>query len=79
MKLKFDPKDWEDLTRYLKEWDEWRRRERIGRPGYTTDAIYLVPHIIVLLNAQEKLERLTWVLIFLTIILAFLAIIELFP
>ena len=58
----------------MKEWDEWRRKKSIGRPDYTSDAIFLVPHIIALIKAQETMERLTWLLIVLTIVLALLAI-----
>lgn len=74
MKTKFDPNDWEEIVSYLKEWDEWRRKRSVGRPDYTTDSIFIVPHVIALIKAQERLEYLTWVLIILTLILAFIEI-----
>lgn len=74
--LKFDPKDWEEIHRYLKEWDGWRRKKRVGRPDFTTDAIYLVPFTIALIKSQNKIEKLTWALIILTIVLVFIGIIQ---
>jgi len=69
MKLKFSPRDWDEVTRYLQEWDEWRREGRMDMPDYTTDAMYLVPYTIALIKAQERMEHLTWALISLTIVL----------
>ena len=75
-KLKFNPNDWEEINNYLKNWDEWRRKKKVGRPDYTTNAIYLIPFTIALIKSQKKVERLTWVLIMLTIALVFIGIIE---
>jgi len=74
MKLKFDSKDWDKLHIYLKEWDEYRRKTSKGMPNFTTDAIFMVPLVIALIKAQERLEYLTWVLMILTLILAFIEI-----
>ena len=75
-KLKFNPEDWEEITDYLKKWDEWRRKRRVGRPDYSGDTIYLVPFTIALVESQKKIERLTLVLIGLTIVLVFIGAIE---
>lgn len=74
--LEFDPKDWEEIHRHLKEWDEWQRKKGVGRPDFTTDAIYLVLFTIALIKSQNKIEKLTWALIVLTIILVFIGIIQ---
>lgn len=74
MKIKFDPKEWDEIVSYMKEWDENRRKRSTGRPSFTTDAIFMVPLVIALIKAQERLEYLTWLLIFLTLILAFIEI-----
>ncbi len=71
MNLKFNPKDWEEINKYLKEWDEWRKKKKVGNPDHTSDAIYLVPFTIALIKSSDNLKILTWILIILTIILIF--------
>jgi len=77
-KLKFDPKDWEEIHNYLKEWDGWRRKKKVGRPDFTTDAIYIVPLTIALIKSQETTEKLTKILTLLTVIMITLIIIQIF-
>ena len=67
LKLKFNPKDWDEINNYLKEWDKWNKS---GRPDNTSDAIYLVPFTIALIKSSKTINRLTWILIGLTLILA---------
>jgi len=69
--LKFKPKPWKELRKYLLQWDEWRRKEMADTPDYTSDSIFLVPLTIALLKAEKRMEILTWVLIVLTIILTY--------
>lgn len=75
-RLKFNPKDWEEINYYLRDWDAWRRKKKVGRPDYTSDAIYLVPFTIALIKSQNKIETLTKILIILTIVLVFIGVIE---
>jgi len=74
MKLKFNPKDWEELHNYLKEWDKWRKKKPVGLPDYTTDAIFTVPLTIYLMKSQKQMTILTWILIILTAVLIVLMI-----
>ncbi|MBW1932959.1 MAG: hypothetical protein JRI56_08095 [Deltaproteobacteria bacterium] len=76
-KLEFDPKDWEEITQYLGKWKEWRRKRKVGRPDSTSDVIYLVPFTIALIKSQNKIEKLTRILIALTTALVFLGVVEL--
>jgi len=76
MKLEFNPEDWEMIFNYLRNWNEWVRSKNIGRPDFTTSAIYLVPFTIALIKSQENIEKLTWVLIILTAILVITALIQ---
>ncbi|HEC96077.1 MAG TPA: hypothetical protein ENI59_00170 [Euryarchaeota archaeon] len=78
MRLEIDPKDWEEINNYLKEWDEWRKKRHVGRPDFTSDAIYLVPFTIALIKSQERIEKLTWALVVLTVVLFFLGVIQVF-
>jgi len=77
MDLKFNPRDWEEIHNYLKDWDNWRRNKKVGRPDYTSDSIFSIPLTIALMKSQEKIERLTKILIFLTIVLALIGVIQL--
>lgn len=70
MKLKFNPKDWENIHNYLEEWDGWRRKKSVGRPDYTSDSIFLVPLIISLMKSSDNLRWLTLILLVLTLILS---------
>jgi len=74
--LNFDPKEWEEINEYLKEWDKWRKQRNGDRPDWTSDAIYLVPFTIALMKSQNKIEKLTWVLIILTVVLVFIGILQ---
>ena len=67
---KFNDKDLDGIHKYLVDWNKWRKEKKVGLPDYTNDTIMLLPLIITLLKSEERLEKLTWVLIFLTIILA---------
>lgn len=66
MKLKFNPKDWDEINNYLKEWDKWNKS---GKPDYTSDAIYLVPFTIALVKSSKTIKRLTLILIILSLAL----------
>lgn len=68
--LAFDEAHWEQINDYLSEWDRWRKEESKGRPDFTDSAIFLVPVTIALLRSEKRLERLTWALVVLTIVLA---------
>lgn len=76
LELNFDQKEWVEINEYLKEWDKWRRQGNGDRPDWTSDAIYLVPLTIALMKSQNKIEKLTWVLIILTIVLVFIGILQ---
>lgn len=77
MELEFEEEDWVEITEYLSEWDDWRRDGNRGRPQFTDTAIYLVPLIIALSRSEERLEKLTEALLWLTGLLTFLTILNL--
>ncbi len=72
IRLKFDPNNWKEIHNYLKEWSKWSKNK--GRPDNTDTSIFLVPVIIAMLISGERLEKLTWALIALTIVLTLLTI-----
>lgn len=79
IKLKFNPEDWEEINKFLKKWDEWRREKGpMDRPNFTSDAIYLLPLTIALMRTQKQNEKLTKVLTGLTFILIIIGIIQIF-
>lgn len=69
LELEFREEEWAQINEYLSEWDDWRQG---GRPDFTDSAIYLVPMTIALLRSEQRLEKLTWALVGLTIVLAVL-------
>lgn len=67
---KFNKKDLEKINKYLADWDKWRKEKKVGFPDYTNHNIMLIPLTVSLLKSESRLNKLTYVLIFLTIILA---------
>ena len=67
---KFNKKDLEEINKYLADWDRWRKEKKVGSPDYTDYNIMLLPLTVSLLESESRLNKLTYVLIFLTIILA---------
>ncbi len=70
--MKFDPKPWEELREYMKQFGDWRKKNHFGTADYTSDRVFLAPLTLYLIKSQEKSEKLTKILIVLTIILAIL-------
>ncbi len=66
----FNDKDLEKINKYILGWDKWREKKKIGFPDYTDSNIMLLPLTISLLKSESRLNKLTYILIFLTIILA---------
>jgi hypothetical protein len=76
---KFDEKDWEAMTKYLQEWDNWRHeRSRMDLPDLTGPEIYSIPLVLAILKNAENAERLNKTLLCLTVILTVLAAVSLF-
>ncbi len=67
---KFNDKDLDCIHEYLVDWNKWREKKKAGFPDYTDHNIMLLPLTISLLKSESRLNKLTCILIFLTIILA---------
>jgi hypothetical protein len=83
MNILFDEKDWEPITKYLQEWDKWRREghldDNLETLDYTGPEIYSIPLIIALLKNLESTEKLNKNLINLTVILTILTAVIAIP
>ena len=75
---KFNEEDLKDIHKYLADWNKWREKKKIGFLDYTDYNIMLLPLTISLLKSQSRLNKLTYTLIFLTIILAIETLVLLF-
>lgn len=65
----FKESDLKKLNNWIKKWDTWRRKKKVGFPDYTRETILLVPLTLALLRSESRLSILTIVLIILTFIL----------
>jgi hypothetical protein len=75
----FDEKDWEAMTKYLQEWDNWRHRGHMDLPDFTRPEIYSIPPILALLKNAKNAEKLNKTLLCLTIILIVLTAVLAIP
>jgi hypothetical protein len=76
---RFDEKDWEAMTKYLQEWDNWRHRGHMDLPDFTGPEIYSIPPVLALLKSAENAENLNKTLLCLTVILIVLTAVLAIP
>ncbi len=70
LRLKFNPKELEEINKYLVKWDKWRRDKKVGLPDWTDYNIMLLPLTIALIKSSNNLKWITWILLGLTLILS---------
>jgi len=72
---KFNPKDWDEMDKYLQDWDKWKH----DTPDGTGYEIYTSPLKMALLKNAEETGKLNRSLLWLTIVLIILSIIMAIP